>query len=286
MEHRRRVTLFDVLIVMAVVLVAVGLMYRIRVGLNYRWNWGVIPPYLFRYDALTGSWVANLLMQGFFTTIRLSLWSTLLATLLGSLMGLMRVSPRLFRRLVGGTYVELMRNVPPLVLVFIFYYFIGDRLMNALGVESLVRQAPDATQRLVALLFTPPSQINAFLASLITLALYEGAYITEIVRGGIQAVDKGQWEGAYALGLTRWQQLRYVILPPLAGQLVSTIKDSAIVSVISIQELTFQGLELMAATYLTFEIWITITALYLILTLGISLLVRRLELAMGRAGQA
>jgi polar amino acid transport system permease protein len=106
-------------------------------------------------------------------------------------------------------------------------------------------------------------------------------------------VEKGQWEAAYALGLTRTQTLRRVvlpqalrrILPPLAGQFISTVKDSAIVSVISIQDLTFQGLELMSSTYRTFEIWITVTALYLILTLSLSLGVSRLEtrLRVGRA---
>jgi hypothetical protein len=115
--------------------------------------------------------------------------------------------------------------------------------------------------------------------------VFEGAYITEIVRAGVQSIEKGIWEAAHALGLSRWQQLRYVvlplaaqrILPPLAGQFISTIKDSAIVSVISIQELTFRGMELMSATYLIFEVWITITVLYLILTLSLSLVVSRVE---------
>ena len=114
---------------------------------------------------------------------------------------------------------------------------------------------------------------------------FEGAYITEIVRSGIQSIERGQWGAASALGFSKLQQMRYIILPQaiqrilplLAGRFISLIKDSAMVSVISMQELTFQGLELMAATYLTFEIWITITVLYLILTLSRSLAVSRLE---------
>ena len=125
---------------------------------------------------------------------------------------------------------------------------------------------------------------------MLTLAIFEGAYITEIVRAGIQSIPQGQHEAAYALGLSRLQTMRHVILPqaiktilpPLAGQFISTIKDSAIVSVISIQELTFQGMELMAATYLTFECWITITILYLVLTLSLSLGVERFEIHMKR----
>jgi len=103
-------------------------------------------------------------------------------------------------------------------------------------------------------------------------------------------VARGQREAAYAQGFTRRQTMRHIIfpqalpqiLPPLTGQLISTIKDSAIVSVISIQELTFQGMELMSATYLTFEIWITITVMYLMLTLACSLGVQYIEVAVKR----
>jgi polar amino acid transport system permease protein len=118
-----------------------------------------------------------------------------------------------------------------------------------------------------------------------TLALFEGAYIGEIVRAGINNVESGQWEAGRALGMKRWQLLHNIVLPqafqrmipPLAGQAISTIKDSAIVSVISIQELTFQGMELMAATYLTFEVWISVTVLYFLLTYTCSWLAGRLE---------
>ena len=126
---------------------------------------------------------------------------------------------------------------------------------------------------------------------MLTIALIEAAYIAEIVRAGIESIEKGQFEAANALGLSWWQKMQHVILPqalqrilpPLAGQFISTIKDSAIVSVISIPELTFQGMELMAATYLTFECWITITVLYLVLTLSLSLAVERLEIHMRRS---
>jgi polar amino acid transport system permease protein len=200
-------------------------------------------------------------------------------------MGLFRVSRSLFRRLIGGTYVELIRNLPPLVIIFIFYFFVGDQILPLLGVEEFIRNSSQGTQTVFTVLFAPPTLFTAFLSALITLSIFEGAYITEIVRAGIQSIEKGQWEASSALGFSRWQQMRYVvlpqavqrILPPLAGQFISTIKDSAIVSVISIQELTFQAMELMSSTYLTFEIWITITIMYLMLTLSCSLAVERLE---------
>jgi len=217
---------------------ALYIAYRIKVGLNYKWNWGVIPQYLFRYDQENNRWVSNLLMQGLFTTIRLSVWGTILATIIGTVMGLCRISHNLFNRLIGRTYVELIRNLPPLVLIFIFYYFVSDQIMPVFGVDEFIRSRSESTQAVFTFFLAPPSRFTAFLSALSTLAIFEAAYITEIVRAGIQSIEKGQWEASYALGLSRWQLMRYVILPqatqrilpPLAGQFISTIKNSAIVS--------------------------------------------------------
>jgi polar amino acid transport system permease protein len=280
-----RFTPLDAVLITLLLAAGAYLVRRIGVEMDYRWQWPVILQYLFRPEG--GSWVAGSLAQGFLTTLKLSLWATVLAALAGTVMGIMRVSHGFLNRLIAGSYVELVRNLPPLVLVFIVYFFIGERIMTVLGVENLIRAASPATQEVLAFFFAPPARLSGFFAGLATLVLYEASYITEIVRAGIQSIEKGQWEAAHALGLSRWQQLRYVILPQalrrilpaLAGQLISTIKDSAIVSVISIPELTFQGLEIMSATYLTFEVWITITALYFVLTFTFSLGVRRLETA-------
>ncbi len=288
---KAKITPLDIAVGLLVAGLAVYIFYRIKVGLHYKWNWGVIPQYLFRYDAEQGKWVANILMQGLFTTIRLSVWGTLLGTVIGTVMGLFRVSTSLFKRLVGRTFVELIRNTPPLVLIFIFYYFVSDQIMPILGVDDFIRSRTESTQAVLAFFFAPPERFTAFISAMITIAVFEAAYITEIVRAGIQSIEKGQWEASYALGLSWWYQMRDVImpqatqriLPPLAGQFISTIKDSAIVSVISIQELTFQGMELMAATYLTIECWISITVLYLVLTLSLSLCVSRLEIHMRRS---
>ncbi len=286
-----KITIVD--LVLGALIIAFGLYitYAVSVGLSYRWNWSAIPQYFFRYDPDTGTWVTNVLVEGFLTTIRLSVWATLFATFIGVVMGLFRVSQSLFKRLVGGTYVELTRNLPPLVLIFIFYFFISNQILPVLGVEDFIRTSSAKTQALMTFLFAPPSLFSAFISALITLSIFEGAYITEIVRAGIQSIEKGQWEAADALGLSKWQRMRLVILPqalqrilpPLAGQFISTIKDSAIVSVISIQELTFQGMELMSTTYFTFEIWITITGMYLILTLTCSLTIAKLETAIRKS---
>jgi polar amino acid transport system permease protein len=288
--RRPKLTLLDVVILLALLAGALWVFQRIRDGIHYRWEWEAIPQYLLRRDPERGTWLANVLMQGFFTTLRLSLWATLFATLIGTGMGLLRVSASRFQRWVGGAYVELTRNTPPLVLVFLFYYFIGEQLLPTLGLEGLIRRQSPEVQALFTALLAPPGRLTAFVSAVITVSIFEGAYITEIVRAGIQSIEKGQREAAAALGLTRAQCMRRVvlpqavqrILPPLGGQFISTIKDSAIVSVISIQELTFRGMELMSATYLTFETWITISALYFVLTFGCSLAFSRLEIAWRR----
>jgi len=127
-------------------------------------------------------------------------------------------------------------------------------------------------------IFAPLPIMSSFFAGVLALTVYEAAYISEIVKSGIMSVPRNQVESAYALGMNKYKVIRYVILPqafrkilpPLASQFVSTIKDSAIVSVIAVPELTFQGLELMSATFLTMEIWIVITLLYFILTFTLS----------------
>jgi polar amino acid transport system permease protein len=289
----RKITTLDIIVTVFLLSAVVYVSYRITVGLDYRWNWRAIPQYLWRYDEKGGSWIPNILMEGLFTTIRLSVWGILLATVLGVAVGLCRVSHSLFNRLIGRLYVEFTRNMPPLVFILIFYYFVSDQIIPLLGLDAFIFSRPQSTRWLCSLLFARPALFSAFVSAVISLALFEGAYIAEIVRAGIQSIDRGQWEAAYALGLSRGQQLRHVILPqalrrilpPLAGQFISLVKDSSIVSVISIQELTFQATQLMAATYFTFEIWITVTALYLAVTLTCSLLVGRLEtrLTVGRS---
>lgn len=290
-KKKAKIRLFDFLLAF-VVLVALGYAaHRITTHLHYKWDWKSVPQYLLRFDEASGGWLPNVLLLGLYNTIRLSLWGTVFATLIGTIMGLCRASHSLFSRLIGRTYVELVRNVPPLVLIFIFYYFLSGQVMSALGIDSFLSSRSEGFQDAVALFLAPPSMFSAFVSALITLAIFEGAYITEIVRAGIESIERGTWEAAYALGLSRWQQMRYVILPlvvqrilpPLAGQFISTIKDSAIVSVISIPELTFQGMELMSATYLIFEVWIVITALYLVLTLSLSLVIGRWEIYLRRS---
>lgn len=186
--------------------------YRVEVGLEYHWNWSVIPQYLLRYDGVEG-WVPNLLLQGLLTTIRLSFWSLLLALPIGLASGLLRTSLQTFSRLLGGCYVSLLRNLPPLVLILIFYFFISDQILPLLQIPATLESAPRSVERFLTVVMAPADQLEAFLAAVVTLALLEGAYIGEIVRAGINSVESGQWDAARALGLRRWQLMRHIVLP-------------------------------------------------------------------------
>jgi polar amino acid transport system permease protein len=187
--------------------------------------------------------------------------------------------------MIARTYVELMRNLPPLVIIFIFYFFLSDQIMPLLGIDDFLRSGSPETRRLFELLFAPPAFASAFVSALFTLALFEGAYIAEIVRAGIESVEKGQWEAAFSISLSKWHTMRFVVLPQairrmlpaLGGQFISLVKDSSIVSVISIQELAYQGTQLMSSTYMTIEVWTTVSLMYLILTLSCSLVISKIE---------
>ena len=269
---------------------AIAVYYRVEIGLNYNWNWSKIPQFLYRFDDESGKWVSNVLMWGLFTTIRLSIFGTILAIILGTIMGICRSSKVVFLRLISGTYVETMRNLPPLVIIFIVYFFIGNHLLPYSGIGDALQGKDNFLVSLVTFCLAPPEHLTTFLSALFTLAIFEGAYITEIVRSGIQSINRGQWEAAHSLGMTKYQQMRHIILPqafqrilpPLAGQFVSLIKDSSIVSVISIPELSFRANELMTGTLLTMEIWITVTIMYLLLTLPCSLAIQKLEERVGQ----
>lgn len=278
-------TLVDMVVV--ILMIAAISVFFSRMGriLYYHWEWGRIPSYFFFWDKITGELKANILAKGFATTVKLSIWAMGFGFLLGTVSGVMGARGSWGQRLVSRIYVETIRNIPSLVLLIIFYYFVSSRFLDALGLDQYLREAPAWIRQVCGFFLTGPDRINAFMSAGIALGLYEGAYISEIVRGGINSISKGQWEAGRAIGLSGKNIFRLIVLPqtfrkvafPLAGQLISAIKDSSIVSVISIQELTFQGMELMNTTFLTFEIWITVAVLYFILTFPLSRTVSFLE---------
>jgi polar amino acid transport system permease protein len=284
-KKKDRIKLLD-WIVFALVLVGVAyVVYRVESVLHYNWEWHRVLEFVVRYDEEAGRWVPNLLLQGLFTTFRLAFWAMIAASVIGVVMGICRTSDKLFARLISRLYVELIRNIPPVVFIFVFYFFISGQITPLLGIDALVRNASPTTTSVIEWLFSPIGLFDNFFSGLICLAMFEGAYITEIVRAGIQSVEKGQWEAARAIGLSRFGIQRDIILPqavrktlpPLAGQFITLIKDSAIVSLISIQELTFLAIEVAATTTKVFETWITVGGLYFIICFSLAVLFARLE---------
>lgn len=201
-------------------------------------------------------WAAGPLLWGLWTTLWISVAAGVFGLLLGLLTGLCRLSANPTLRHLSTLYVELVRGTPLLVQIFIFYFFIGTVL-------NLSRE----------------------FAGVAALALFTGAYVGEIVRAGVQSIVRGQDEAARSLGLSAAQSMRHVILPqafkrvlpPLAGQFISLVKDTSLVSVIAITELTKSGREAITTSFSTFEIWFCVAALYLVINLPLSQIANRLE---------
>jgi polar amino acid transport system permease protein len=212
---------------------------------TYQWNWSAV--YKYRWN----------LLSGWFMTILISLAALGLSTLIGVSFALVRRSRLLPLRYFGQLYVELIRGTPLLVQILIFFYVVAD----AFHVQ------------------------NRYLAGILILSFFSGAYISEVVRAGIESVSQSQLESAKAIGFTRRQTYRYVIfpqairltLPPLVGQFVSLIKDSSLLSVIALNEFTQAARDVNSVTYSTLESYIPLAIGYLALTLPISLWTRSLE---------
>jgi polar amino acid transport system permease protein len=239
------------------------LIMRGAAGMGYNWQWFRVQRYLWR--VIDGEVIWGPLMKGLFVTIQISAAAMAIALAIGLATALLRLSPSLVGRGAARVYLEIIRNTPLLVQVLVFYFIIAQIL-----------------------------GINRFWAGVLCLAFYEGAFAAEIIRGGIVAVRRGQWEAARALGLKPFDMYRDVILPqavplmlpPLAGVLVNLVKHSAIVSVIAVFDLTTEGRTIVADTFMAFEIWLTVAGLYLVLTLSLSLLVLGLERRFGYSRRA
>ena len=259
--------------------------YRVNDVLVYQWDWSRVFGFVIRFDEETESWVANLLLQGLATTLRLAVWATLFATIVGLIMGYWRTCNNLTLRIISRCYVELIRNIPPVVFIFIFYFFVSNQIFSAMGLTDINTTGSFTSSPVFTFLFGEPHLFTNFLTGMICLSLFEGAYITEIVRAGIQSTPHGQWEAARAIGLSHFNVLRDIvlpqairkILPPLAGQFITLIKDSAIISLISIQELTFVANEVAATTTRVFETWILVGGMYFLLCYSFAVLFAYLE---------
>lgn len=263
----------------ALVVLAFAVMVA-RADLRYPWAWGDF------FDR----W-AHLLVDGLVLTIEVSVASMLVALPLGVVIGLCRTAHDPGARLLGFAYVELFRGTPLLVQVMIWYHVLAGPVgLDAAG-GVLVAIVGPINRALGVEHAVQPTTIAAAVAA---LSCFAGSYIAEIVRAGVQSVDRGQMEAARSLGLSHVQAMVHVvlpqalrrILPPLASEFIALVKDSSLASVIGLQELTMSTRDVQAGAYMTFEPWLVTAVLYLGINVVLSLGVRRLERRLGVARRA
>ena len=232
----------DVLPSALVVVAAAALVWQGVAALEYKWRWRRIPAYFLRED--NGEWVSGPLLDGLLMTLQISALGALGAMVFGVCAVFAMLCNVRSLNLIARFYTGLMRGTPLLVQLYLFYFMFGN-------VFGLGRTA----------------------SGVLVLALFEGAFAAEIIRAGIAAVPRGQTEAALALNLrpfAKWRrvllpQAAPVILPPLANLCVSLIKHSSIVTVIAVNDLTNNARNLATETFLTFEIWFAVGAVYVLL---------------------
>lgn len=222
--------------------------------LNYNWQLYRVPRYLF--TIVDGEFVFGPLLNGVVITLKITAVSLVVSCIIGMVTALFRLSDSFSARVLARIYMEFVRDTPLLVQIFFIYFVIS-----------------------------PVLGMGRFFSAVLALSLFEGAYASEIFRAGIVSIHKEQWEAAYSMGLGKLNAYRHVILPqavrrmlpPLAGQAISLIKDSALVSTVAIYDLTMQGQRIIAETYMVFEIWFTVAAIYLMMTATLSMVVGIME---------
>jgi glutamine transport system permease protein len=224
---------------------------------SQQWGWYVINPMLKR-----GQINLMFLVSGIPWTILLTLCCVAISNILGFMISLLGLSENTILRIIYRCYVDVFRSIPPLVSIFWFYY--GLPILIDVGLEP-------------------------FPAGMIALSLYGSAFMAEIFRGGVQSIDRGQFEASHTLGLSYLDTMRFVIfpqalrrsLPAIGNQLVITLKMTSLVSVIGVSEILRRGNELSVTEYRPLEIYSFVALQYLVLVLIVSAGVRKLERKLG-----
>lgn len=219
--------------------------------------------YQYDYIASKTETKAGPILNGLWTTLKISFFSAILTFIIGIIIALMKLSSLSFLRSIATVYITIVRGTPLLVQIFLFYFIVANIF-----------------------------ELERFLAGVLSLGIFFGAYMAEILRGAIQSIDKGQLEAAKSLGISNSQAMRYIILPQafkralptLVGEMIALVKDSSLVSVISITDLTKVGKEIVANTFSPFETWIVVAILYLCITSILSFVGHIVEKRMAQKG--
>ena len=140
--ERKKLTKVDFTLFASVIFLVIYAVYQVNDVLVYKWNWGRVTNFVIRFDKDSGTYVANLLLHGLATTLRLAVWGTVMATIIGLVMGYWRTCENLTLRIISRCYVELIRNIPPVVFIFIFFFFISSQIFPALGFDSINQDSP------------------------------------------------------------------------------------------------------------------------------------------------
>ena len=228
-------------------------------GLDYQWDFSVLKNYLW-IKTPNGHYAPGLFFQGLYITVKMSFISIFFGTILGFFIGFLLIKNEIVSKISALFYVDLFRNTPVLVQLYISYFIVGTAF-----------------------------NLSGEAAGILTLSLFCAAYVAEIFRGTVSNFDKGQIDAAKALGLTQFQIVKRIIapqtlklmLPPLIGQFVSLIKDSSLLSVVAIPELTKEAQNAVTVTFRSFEIWFFIAVLYFVVNTVVSSLGRLLEKNIG-----
>ncbi|MCG8480588.1 MAG: amino acid ABC transporter permease [Spirochaetales bacterium] len=221
--------------------------------------------------------------RGILTSIYVSIVAFVMATALGLAVGLLRVSTRRVVRESATFYVEIIRGIPMLVILY-YIAFVGAPVFVAIinTISSPLRWVGLSRPITVR-------ELDFTWRAILALTIGYSAFISEIIRAGIESIHRGQLEAAHALGMSRWRAMRSVILPqairnvlpPMGNEFVAMIKDSALVSALGVQDITQLGRIYSTSTFRFFETYNVVAFLYLIMTVTLSLLVRRLETRLG-----
>lgn len=195
-------------------------------------------------------------LEGLWVTLKISFFAAILTFIIGIVVALMKLSSYQFLKDIATVYITIVRGTPLLVQIFLFYFIVANIF-----------------------------ELDRFIAGVLALGIFFGAYMAEVLRGAIQSIDKGQLEAANSLGISKYQAMRYIILPQafkralptLVGEMIALVKDSSLVSVISITDLTKVGREIVSNTFSPFETWIVVALVYLTITSTMSYMGHKLE---------
>ena len=232
--------------------------------MNYNWHWGV-----FFNEAIPGQTYLSWLLSGLSLTVSLGLAAWVIALVLGSVVGVLRTAPNRWLLGLAAAYVEVFRNIPLLVQLFIWYFVVPELLPATAG--NWIKQLNPIAQQ--------------YVAGVVCLGMYTSARIAEQVRSGINSLPRGQRHAGLAIGFTTTQTYRYVLLPvafriivpPLTSEFMTVFKNTAVMSMIGLLELTAQGRQLVDYTSQPYESFTVVTSLYILVNMTALRLMRWVE---------